>query len=149
MNPKKRIFILWLLVTVFSLNGCNETADFEYLDLLTQKTWELTERMQDGIDITEDCDLDDVLIFENAADFDYDAGTLTCFDFDQSKSADTWKIIDDFTVLRMKFRFSNDGKGTLIEYWKITELSENLLVMEDALAEDNGQVPEIRTYQSR
>ena len=30
-------------------------------------------------------------------------------------------------------------QGILIEYWKIIEINDSLLILEDALAEDNGQ----------
>lgn len=144
-TPKRTI--LFLAVAFVFFPGCNKTADFEDLDLLTQKDWHLTSRVQGGIALTDDCDLDDVLVFTNATDFDYDFGDLICGDSSLVKDADTWKIIDDFTVLRMKYRFEGSGKGTIIEYWKILELNDTLLLVEDALAEGNDQVPEIRTYQ--
>jgi hypothetical protein len=144
-TPKRTI--LFLAVAFVFFPGCNKTADFEDLDLLTQKDWHLTSRVQGGIALTDDCDLDDVLVFTDATDFDYNFGDLICGDSSFVKDADTWKIIDDFTVLRMKYRFEGSGKGTIIEYWKILELNDTLLMVEDALAEGNGQVPEIRTYQ--
>ncbi|MCR9099957.1 MAG: hypothetical protein NXI25_08405 [bacterium] len=146
LNPSKRNIFFPAAAFVFLL-GCNKTADFEDLDLLTQKDWHLTSRVQGGTALTDDCDLDDVLVFTNATGFDYNFGDLICGDSSFVKDADTWKIIDDFTVLRMKYRFKGSGKGTIIEYWKILELNDTLLLVEDALAEGNDQVPEIRTYQ--
>ena len=144
-TPKRTI--LFLAVAFVFFPGCNKTADFEDLDLLTQKDWHLTSRVQGGIALTDDCDLDDVLVFTDATDFDYNFGDLICGDSSFVKDADTWKIIDDFTVLRMKYRFEGSGNGTIIEFWKILVVNDTLLMGEDALAEGNGQVPEIRTYQ--
>jgi hypothetical protein len=131
-----------LLVTT----GCNKAKKFEDLHLLTEKNWQLTSRTQGGADITKECDLDDELLFEDATMFNYDFGNLSCPDNDLTKEAKTWKIMDDYTVLRMKYKFSGQGIASLVEYWKITELSDTLLILEDASAEENDQIPEIRTY---
>ncbi len=144
----KRWFIFLSIITFPFLTACNKTDDFEDLELLTQKAWHLTSRTQGGIDIANDCDLDDILIFEDATNFYYNYGVLSCPDNDIVKVGDTWKIIDDFTVLRMKYTYSGNGIGIIIEYWKITELSGTRLIIEDAFAEDNDQIPEIRTYQN-
>ena len=142
----KQWFVFVSLITFTFLTGCNKTDDFEDLELLTKKNWHLTSITQGGIDITNDCDLDDILFFEDATKFKYDYGVLNCTDYEVNKVGDTWKIIDDFTVLRMKYKLSVEVTGSLIEYWKIIELSETSLILEDALAEDNDQIPEIRTY---
>ncbi|NEN24385.1 hypothetical protein G3O08_12810 [Cryomorpha ignava] len=139
-------FVFLSLITLPLLTGCNKTDDFEDLELLTKKNWHLTSRTQGGVDITNDCDLDDILLFEDATKFNYEDGVLNCFENDLNKVGDTWKIIDDLTVLRMKYKFSGEGRGSVVEYWKIIELSETSLIIEDALAEDNDQIPEIRTY---
>ena len=139
-------FVVLSVLTFTFLTGCNKTDDFEDLELLTKKNWHLTTITQGGIDITKDCDLDDILFFKDASKFNYDYGDLSCNDYDVNKVADTWKIIDDFTVLRMKYKLSVEVTGSMIEYWNIIELSETSLILEDALAEDNDQIPEIRTY---
>ena len=143
---KKQWIVLFFAITFTFLAGCDKTDEFKDLELLTKKDWHLTSRTQGGVDITADCDLDDVLFFEDATKFKYDYGVLSCNDYDVNKVGDTWKIIDDFTVLRMKFKISGDVTGSMIEYWKIIELSETSLILEDALAEDNDQIPEMRTY---
>ena len=142
----KHWFVFLSVITFTFLTGCDKTEDFEDLKLLTNKNWHLTSRTQGGIDITNDCDLDDILFFEDATNFKYDYGVLSCNDYDVNKVADTWKIIDDFTVLRMKYKLSVEVTGSMIEYWKIIELSETSLIIEDAMAENNDQIPEIRTY---
>lgn len=134
------------IITFAFLTGCNKTEDFEDLELLTKKNWHLTSRTQGGIDITNDCDLDDILFFEDATKFKYDYGVLSCNDYDVNKVADTWKIVDDFTVLRMKYKLSVEVTGSMSEYWNIIELSETSLILENASAEDNDKIPEIRTY---
>lgn len=139
-------FVFLSIVTFTFLTGCNKTDDFKDLELLTQKNWHLISRTQGGTDIANDCDLDDIVFFEDATKFKYDYGGLNCNDYDVNKVADTWKIIDDFTVLRMKYKLSGEVTGSIVEYWKIVELSETSLIIEDALAESNGQIPEIRTY---
>lgn len=136
------------ITTFICFGGCNKTADFEDLDILTEKSWQLISRTQDGTNIAEVCDLDDTLIFLDAKDFEYDTGALDCDENELFIVADSWKIEDDFTVLRLKYNFSGNGFGSLVEYWKIVELSETTLIIEDASAEDNNQIPEIRTYQN-
>ena len=142
----KHWFVFLSILTFPFLSACNKTDDFEDLELLTDKNWHLTSRTQGGIAITSDCDLDDILVFKDATKFNYDWGALSCFDSDLKKTADTWKMIDDFTVLRMKYKFSGDGRGSIVEYWKIIELNETSLIVEDAQSGDNDQIPEIRTY---
>lgn len=144
---KHGIVYLSAIILTF-LSGCNKTDEFEDLNLLTEKNWQLTSIVQGGIDITDDCDLDDLLIFEDATQFNYDYGILYCIDNDIAKAGDTYKIIEDFTVLRMKYKINGEVTATLIEYWKITELSETSLIIEDASAEGNDQIPEIRIYQN-
>ena len=144
----KHWFVFLSVITFTFLTGCDKTEDFEDLELLTKKNWHLTSRTQGVVNITNDCDLDDILFFEDATKFKYDYGVLNCNDYELNKAADTWKIINDFTVLRMKYKLSVEVTGSLIEYWKIIELSATSLIIEDALAEDNDQVPEIRTYQN-
>ncbi|GJM31840.1 MAG: hypothetical protein DHS20C18_08410 [Saprospiraceae bacterium] len=142
--------LLWSTLIFCLFVGCNKTADFKDLDVLTGKEWQLKSIQQDGIEISESCDLDDVLFFENASTFNYDFGTSVC-DEDQGleKTADTFKIIDDFTTLRMKYKFTGDqGHGELIEYWEIVELNDSTLILKDALALDNNQIPEIRTLKN-
>ncbi len=144
----KHWLVFLSVITVTFIAGCDKTEDFEDLELLTKKSWQLTSRTQGGTDITNDCDLDDLLLFEDATKFNYEYGVLSCSDNDLTKVGDTWKIIDDFTVLRMKYKISGDVTGSIIEYWKIIELTETSLIIEDALAENNDQVPEIRTYRN-
>lgn len=144
----KNYFALFSILTLIFLTGCNKTEDFEDLDLLTNKNWQIISRIQDGIDITNDCDMDDILIFEDAKNFNYNIGLLNCPENEVTKVANSWKIVDDFTVLRLKYKFSGSGSGSMVEYWEIVELNETTLIIGDASAEDNDQIPEIRTYQN-
>lgn len=138
----KRMIFFLVVVFVFFL-GCNKIVDFEDLEFLIQKNWYFILRVQGGIDLIDDCDLDDVLVFMNVIDFDYDFGDLICGDSSFVKDVDIWKIIDDFIVLRMKYRFEGSGKGIIIEYWKIFEFNDILFLVEDVLVEGNDQVFEI------
>ncbi len=138
-----------LVFGVLPGTGCNKTDDFEDLDLLIQKEWKLTSITKENVEISEPCDLDDILRFDDASTFSYDFGLMQCSEEAAlQRTATRWKIIDHFTTLRLKFDLSgsNIGSGEAIEYWKIITLTETMLVVEDALAEDNSQIPEIRTY---
>ncbi len=149
LSRVKYSFIYFCLIVIPFIVGCNKTEDFEDLDLLIKKEWHLISREQNNINITEICDLDDVLLFENESNFNHDYSTLNCFDYEEDKKGNKWKMIDDFTVLRMKYWLNDENpKDVLIEYWKIIELSDTLLIVEDALAGDNDQIPEIRTYKN-
>lgn len=142
----KNRFVFLSIITFLFLTGCNKTDDYEDLELLLNKNWQLISIFQGGIDITNECDLDDVLLFKDATKFTFNYGTLSCFEDDLIITGDTWKIIDDFTVLRMKYKFSGDGRGSMVRYYKIIELNEYSLVVADELYDDNDQIPEIRTF---
>jgi hypothetical protein len=63
------------------------------------------------------------------------------------KNSNKWKLINDFTEIRMKFKIKGEGtQGTIIEYWQILELNDTLLILKDATAENNSLIPEIRTF---
>ena len=55
--------------------------------------------------------------------------------------------LDDKLFFENSATFNYDF-GVLIEYWKIIEINDSLLILADALAEDNGQNPEIRIYKN-
>ena len=160
MNKKEKASLnLWPCLSYFItftcifalpfLSACNKTENFEDLNLLIEKEWHLVSRTQNSINITENCDLDDVLYFENATAFSHNFGTQNCFDYESNKSGKKWKLTEDFTVLRMKYSVNeNNSKNTLVEYWKIIGLSDSLLILEDAIAADNDQLPEIRTFKN-
>lgn len=140
-------FLYSALSIVLIIAGCNKTKNFKDLNLLVQKEWQLTSVTSNGIDVSNDCDLDDVLKFEDDSKFDYNFGVLECDNDNLEKTAKSWKIIDDYTVLRMKYKIRGNSNGSAIDYWKIIELSDSLLIVEDDLAEENNQIPEVRTYQ--
>jgi hypothetical protein len=150
MMPKRQnlLHLLFFTGMVTLLVSCNKTEDFDDLDLLTGKDWRLTSRMMDGVEISDSCDLDDVLRFSDAESFSHNWGAVACNPITEDRSADSWKLQDDFSVIRMKYKFSGDeGVGSMMEYWEIIELSDTALVLKDATAEDNDQVPEFRTYE--
>ena len=67
----------------------------------------------------------------------------------KKKTGLKWKIVDNHTILRLKFWINQSyPRSILIEYWKIIEINDSLLILQDALAEDNGQNPEIRIYKN-
>jgi hypothetical protein len=152
-RESKQIQFAWATgMAVFMLlafSACNKTEDFEKLDLLTSKNWNLMSIKQDGVIVSDSCDLDDVLYFENASEFSYDNGALNCNNEGSSTmTAKSWKIIEDFTVIRLKYKISGgSARGEMVEYWKIETLNDSMLVVKDNTAESSGLVPEIRTYE--
>jgi hypothetical protein len=136
------------LTMLFALVACNKTKDFQNLELLVGKDWNLESRKINGVEVSDSCDWDDVLRFTSASKFTFDWGAIACDDDGLVESADTWKLIDNFSEIRMKFKFEGDGWkfGTYIEYWEIIELSDTMLVIKDANAESNDMEPEFRTY---
>ena len=138
-----------LLFVAISFSSCNKTKDYPKLNLLIEKEWKLKTIEKDDEDITSDCNKDDVLTFNDEKSFDYNFGVENCDDSETSKKSIKWKIIEDFTVLRMKYKLNeNSSKASLIEYWEIIELNDSLLVVQDALAEDNNQTPEVFTFKN-
>ncbi len=148
MNLLKHFLLTGIIfISLFTLVSCDKTKNFEDLDVLTGKQWRLHTITLNGVQITDSCDLDDVLSFQDETSFDYDYGTQNCDNSEENEDPVRWKIIDDFTVLKMKHKFNNDGvKGSAILYWRITELTDSTLILEDAYAEDNNLDTEIRTY---
>lgn len=138
-------FIVIILLSI----SCNKTDSYENLNLLIENEWNLFSREKNNINIIENCDLDDRLLFENSSIFTYDFGVLNCFENENKKTGLKWKIVDNHTTLRLKYWINQCyPRSVLIEYWKIIEINDSLLILEDALAEDNGQNPEIRIYKN-
>ncbi|MBK7343636.1 MAG: hypothetical protein IPJ06_11445 [Saprospiraceae bacterium] len=144
---KKSHRILLICTAVLSIN-CNKTSDFKDLDLFVGFEWNLISRTMDGVDITEDCDKDNVLVFINSSTFNDDQGSLLCDDPGEFNiSSDSWKFIDNYKTIRLKYTFTTDkSSGSLYDYWDLLELTESTLRIKDGTAEDNNQIPEIRTY---
>ena len=144
-STKYYCFIVIILLSI----SCNKTDSYENLNLLIENEWNLFSREKNNINIIENCDIDDKLLFENSATFNYDFGVLNCFENEKKKTGLKWKIVDNHTTLRLKFWINQSyPRSILIEYWKIIEINDSLLILEDALAEDNGQNPEIRIYKN-
>lgn len=144
---KKSHLILLISTVVLSAN-CNKTSDFKDLDLLVGFEWNLISRTMDGVDITEDCDKDNVLVFINSSKFNDDQGSLLCNDPGEYHiSSDSWKFIDNYKTIRLKYKFTtNKSSGNFYDYWDLLELTESTLRIKDGTAEDNNQIPEIRAY---
>lgn len=146
----KLSFILVCTAMLFALVSCNKTKDFENLDLLIGKDWNLQSRMVNGVEISDTCDLDDVLRFTDVSRFTDDVGTNICASDSFVKTPDGWKLIDDFSTIRVKYTFKSqeglNARGNMVLYWEIIELSDTALIIKDGLAEGNDQVPEFRAY---
>ena len=96
-----------VVIFLFFIGGasCNKTKDYEKIDLLVEKSWHLTSIQKDGIEISDSCDLDDILLFENTSSFDYDFGTISCNNQGAVEfTASSWKMKDNFEILQMKYK---------------------------------------------
>ena len=145
-NSNKYYFCIVIILLSIS---CNKTDSYENLNTLIENEWNLFSREKNNINIIENCDLDDKLLFENRSTFTYEFGVLNCFENENKKTGLKWKIVDNHTTLRLKFWINQSyPRSVLIEYWKIIEINDSLLILEDALAENNGQNPEIRIYKN-
>ena len=134
-------FLLFILI----LFSCNKTMDFEDIDLLIGKDWRLTNIEKEGNVISEPCDLDDVLTFNDHAEFTYQRGELECYANEEDKESVKWKLIDDFKVIRMKFKIDEGtSQARLVENWEILELNDTLLVLREST--ESEQIPEIRSF---
>ena len=135
-------FLLFILI----LFSCNKTMDFEDIDLLIGKDWRLTNIEKEGNVISEPCDLDDVLTFNDHAEFTYQRGELECYANEEDKESVKWKLIDDFKVIRMKFKIDEGtSQARLVENWEILELNDTLLVLR--VSTESEQIPEIRSFE--
>ena len=137
-----------LLLLLFIGTSCEKNEDFSDFDLLVDKEWRLVSVTEEGAVVTRACDTDDVLKFDNAEDFSYDFGEVCEEDGTLTFSASTWKMRDNFRVIRLRFTFRDDGvTGDSIDYWEIVELTENTLILKDDTAEDNDMPAAIRRYE--
>ncbi|MCO6493276.1 MAG: lipocalin family protein [Phaeodactylibacter sp.] len=130
-NPN--LIKIWIaLAAILTGTGCSKTEDFEDLDLLLNKEWQLAEVARDGNPVNDTCHLDDVLVFENTEDFDYRVGSSLCDESEAQRTPSSWKMREKFTVIRLdyKVRFGA-SRATISEYWEIQELTENTLVLRD------------------
>ena len=148
-NPSKVTFksitFLFATVALIATSSCNKNDKYTNYDLLVEKEWKLTSIERNGAEIGEQCDFDDVLSFENEKDFTYDHGA--CDENELEETGDSWKLTDDFTILRMKFKIRNGTSfGSTLQYWDIESIIDTMLVISDANAEDNNMAPETRTF---
>ena len=141
--------LIFALVIVF-ITSCNKNDDFDKLDTLLYHEWKLVSVKKDGIEISRTCDLDNILKFENSSDFRYSTGTNICDDEEGLElNGVKWRLKDNLSTLKLYFNFKDDGvSGEKIEYWELIELSDTLMILKDALAEDNNQTPEFREYRN-
>ena len=150
LNFNKAAQAFACLTMLFALVACNKTKDFENLELLTGKDWHLQSRQVNGVEISDSCDWDDVLRFTDASNFTDDWGANICANDSFVKTPACWKLIDDFSTIRVKYTFKPQeglkARGNMVLYWEIIELSDTALIIKDALSESNDQDPEFRTY---
>lgn len=147
LTRRRSLVHLFFLTAFFTICSCNKTEDYENLNLLIEKNWNLESRKMNGVEVSDSCDLDDILKFDKDFDFSYNVGSSICNQEVLEKNPLSWKLTDNYTIIRMKYKFSGDGsRGSMIEYWEIIELSDTALIVQDATAEGNNLIPEIRTY---
>ncbi len=135
---------LLLAVTVMIFQSCIKTNDFPDLDLLIEKEWTLTSVEENEEDITQECDLDDVLIFQESPDFTHKFGEECANQLD--KEPKRWSLRDDYTLLRMSYKFSGNGSGSVQEYYRIMDLQDSILVLREDYEDDNPVPNKILTY---
>jgi hypothetical protein len=141
MNKYSLGFILFILINV----SCDKTMNFEDINLLIKRDWHLTTIEKGGDVISEPCDLDDVLTFNDDAEFHYQKGELECYANEGNKESVKWKLIDDYKVIRMKFKIDEGASQTrLFEYWEILQLNDTLLMLREIM--DGEQIPEVRSF---
>jgi|GEM_PF-2208033 len=156
MNRNQTALTLALLPTIFALlmlsSGCSKTTDYTNYDLLVGKDWQLTSIDSAGLRLGDNCDFDDVLRFRDASSFTYDNGP--CDRTVGTKEARSWKMTDDFTVLRLKYHFEFGDRrgsrvsGAFIEQWEVISITDTSLVLSDAMAEENDQMPRILGFRN-
>lgn len=139
---------LFFSIGLLLLGACSKSEPFEDLELLLDKTWTLTSITREGQEISESCNLDDTLFFEDTKSFSHSRGELLCAgEEDYGKIAKGWEFWNDNTAMRLKFKLENVGvASTILEYWEIVNLTPDTLLLKDALAEENNQIPEFRLY---
>ena len=127
--------------------SCNKNKEFDNYNLLVDHEWQLQSVTNDGVDITKDCELDNVLIFENKTKFDNKLGTDICDSNDKYLTPDCWILQDNFTTLKLNYKMKMSGrKQNFVRYWEIVELTESTLILQTIPSEFNNEYDKIVEY---
>lgn len=145
MNPKAKAHCIFLIVSLVAIFSCRKTNDLEDVKLLIGKNWALTTVMVDGSLTNPDCLLDDILIFQDIASFDYFSGAILCNESENLRTPSNWLFRKLHSDIRFSYKVQINNRSTTIhEYWEIIELTEKRLVLKD----DGGKEEILRTYEN-
>lgn len=142
---KNATYLLLALLTMVFF-ACTPAEDQPNFALLTDGEWQLQAATVDTTSVLSDCRQNDAVNFAPDGDLDYVSNYADCTDAEITGVK--WNFRDGGEVVRIKYQVQDDNflNTTVFEYWRIVELSADRLVLEDDIAEDNDQIPEIRTY---
>lgn len=92
--------ILALALVVVTATGCKKSSgnNSDRPALLTKAPWKLVSLLNNGVEIIEDCDKDDVETYTSAGVYTFNKGADDCGGAEDNKTAD-WKFIDNNTKI--------------------------------------------------
>jgi hypothetical protein len=109
-------FLCLLATTAFILPSCDKDDDDPgqtRTELITQGTWRLNSATIAGIEIAEDCQLDNTLVFTSAGSGTANEGATKCDPADPQSENFTWSFANNETQLVVSGTIFTGGNGTV------------------------------------
>ena len=115
--------IIAILVATTAFTACNK--DKKAKDKLTAHTWRITSNTIDGDNVLENCDLDDVITFQDNGVVITDAGAAKCDASDPQTTNGTYTVTETTLVL-------NDPTSITISY-SIQSFDDDRIILTSTL----------------
>ncbi len=120
---------LYTISLILFLSSCTKDADYSNYNLLIEKSWMLVKAEDENGEITEDCEKDNVFIFNSNNTVDIDYGNTTC-DVDYSGYDAEWTFKNRGNTIRITYWNRNGANSIFLhQFWKIERLNENELIL--------------------
>lgn len=142
------LLLIVLPILLLSISCRPNIQDFDQVNLLVDKEWLQVSIEQDNVEVSDTCDLDDVFRFSVNSDFSHEEGVLQCNPADDLKITGTsWQFNRGFESIRLRYQIRGNSRGTLIRVWRIIELTDSSLILEEEVDPDDANaIPEIRRF---
>ncbi|MEM7368090.1 MAG: hypothetical protein AAF587_05775 [Bacteroidota bacterium] len=147
-SPSYLPFTSLFLILLLGSSCRPDIAEFENLDLLVDKEWQLVSIQRNNIEISEACNLDDVLFFTADSDFSHDQGSLDCFPNDDSEvEGRNWRFVRDYSTIRTVYVVRGNGVAILPRSWRFVNLNDTSMIWEEVVDPgDQNAIPEVRHF---
>lgn len=139
-----RVWVAALVMTVTAVS-CQKIEKYNAVDLLVDKEWRLVSVTENGTEVAETCQLDDVMLLNSAGEVTHNLGALNCED---ESEFEEWKFRNEFSEIRFKgtTRGSGFAFGTYFKEREIIQLTEEKLVLKETYPSEAQALPQVFTY---